>query len=251
MAEAKKQQKGPLSLWPPAFHGQGEKEMADVVVPVLNEREILPLFLKRIETLPLKLNLIFIDNGSTDGTVEFLRDRPGITLISHGKNLGYGRSLIDGLLCSTSERVIIIDADCEYPPEAIPLLHDRLATASVVYGSRFLSGGPEDMSPSRKWGNKILTIFFNLLYHQGLTDLYTGMKALRREAFQDLSFTRSGFEHVVELAACLALRGHHIVEIPIAYTPRRTGRSQMRHLKEVLKALRVMISFRLVNHGGA
>jgi dolichol-phosphate mannosyltransferase len=224
--------------------------MADVVVPVLNEREILPLFFDRIEALPLTLNLIFIDNGSTDGTVEFLRARPGITFISHGKNLGYGRSLIDGLLYSTSEKVIIIDADCEYPPEAIPFLLDRLAAASVVYGSRFLSGGPVDMSLSRKWGNKILTIFFNLLYRQDLTDLYTGMKALRREAFQDLSFTRSGFEHVVELAACLALRGHRIVEIPIAYTPRQTGRSQMRHLKEVLKALMVMISYRLHNHGG-
>ncbi|MGA3085031.1 MAG: glycosyltransferase family 2 protein [Thermodesulfobacteriota bacterium] len=224
--------------------------MADVVVPVFNEREILPLFLNRIEALPLTLNLIFIDNGSTDGTVEFLRARPGITLISHGENLGYGRSLIDGLLCSTSEKVIIIDADCEYPPEAIPLLLDRLATASVVYGSRFLSGGPVNMSHSRKWGNNILTIFFNLLYRQGLTDLYTGMKALRRETFQGLSFTKSGFEHVVELAACLALRGHRIVEIPIAYTPRQTGLSEMRHLKEGLKALRVMISYRLNNHGG-
>ena len=224
--------------------------MADLVVPVFNEREILPLFLNRIEALPLTLNLIFIDNGSTDGTVEFLRARPGITFISHDKNLGYGRSLIDGLLLSTSEKVIIIDADCEYPPEAIPLLLDRLATASVVYGSRFLSRWPVDMSHSRKWGNNILTIFFNLLYRQGLTDLYTGMKALRREAFQGLSFTRSGFEHVVELAACLALRGHRIVEIPIAYTPRQTGRSEMRHLKEGLKALMVMISYRLHNHGG-
>lgn len=234
----------------PALKNIGEKETADVVVPVLNERETLPLFLDRIEAMPLALNLIFIDNGSTDGTMEFLRARPGITFISHGKNLGYGRSLIDGLLCSTSEKVIIIDADCEYPPEAIPLLLDRLATASVVYGSRFLSGGPVDMSPSRKWGNKILTIFFNLLYRQGLTDLYTGMKALRRETFQGLSFTRSGFEHVVELAAGLALQGHHIVEIPIPYTARQTGRSEMRHLKEGIKALMVMISYRLNNHGG-
>jgi hypothetical protein len=76
------------------------------------------------------------------------------------------------------------------------------------------------------------------------------MKALRRETFQGLSFTKSGFEHVVELAACLALRGHRIVEIPIAYTPRQTGLSEMRHLKEGLKALRVMISYRLNNHGG-
>jgi dolichol-phosphate mannosyltransferase len=249
MGEVKTQQRRQASSGLPVFQNQGEEKIADVVVPVFNELKALPLFLNRIEALPLTLNLIFIDNGSTDGTVEFLRARPGITFISHGKNLGYGRSLIDGLFCSTSEKVIIIDADCEYPPEAIPLLLKSLASASVVYGSRFLSGGAVDMSPSRKWGNKILTILFNLLYHQSLTDLYTGMKALRREAFQNLTFTKSGFEHVVELAAGLALGGHRIVEIPIAYTPRQTGRSQMRHLKEGLKALKVMISHRVHNHG--
>lgn len=226
-----------------------ERDVVDVVVPVLNERGILPLFLDRIEALALPLNLICIDNGSDDGTVELLKSRPGITLISHGQNLGYGRSLIDGLLCSTSERVIIIDADCEYPPEAIPLLLNGLTTAPVVYGSRFPSKGRADMSFSRKWGNKTLTLLFNLLYHQSLTDLYTGMKALRREAFQGLRLTRSGFEHVVELAAGLSLRGHRIAEMPIAYTPRQTGRSEMKHLREGLKALAVMILYRLNNHG--
>lgn len=250
MDSTEKQESRPPSSSSPAFQNRREEETADVVVPVFNEREILPHFLDRIKSLPLNLHLIFVDNGSTDGTLEYLKARTDITLISHGRNLGYGRSLIDGLHCSTSEKVIIIDADCEYPPEAIPLLLDRLASASVVYGSRFLSGGPVDMSFTRKWGNKILTAFFNLWYHQDLTDLYTGMKGLRREAFQDLSFSRFGFEHVVELATGLALRGRRIVEIPIAYAPRQTGRSQMRHVKEVLKALGVLISYRMHNHGG-
>jgi dolichol-phosphate mannosyltransferase len=227
----------------------GGNETIDVVVPVLNEVEMLPFFLGRIETLGLPLKLIFIDNGSTDGTIEFLKSKPGIILIGHGQNLGYGQSLIDGLLRSTSEKVVIIDADCEYPPEAIPSLLDSLKTFPIVYASRFLSGGRVDMSRSRKWGNKSLTILFNLLYHQNLTDLYTGMKALRREAVQGFPFKRSGFEHVVELAACLANRGYRIAEIPVSYTPRQTGRSKMWHLTETLKALALMIYYRLANHG--
>jgi glycosyltransferase involved in cell wall biosynthesis len=227
----------------------GGNETVDVVVPVLNEVDMLPFFLGRIETLGLPLKLIFVDNGSTDGTIEFLKSKPGIILIGHGQNLGYGQSLIDGLLHSTSEKVVIIDADCEYPPEAIPILLDSLKAFPIVYASRFLSGGQVDMSHSRKWGNKGLTILFNLLYHQNLTDLYTGMKALRREAFQGFSFKRSGFEHVIELAACFANRGYRIAEIPVPYTPRQTGRSKMRHLTETLKALALMIYYRLVNYG--
>ena len=97
-------------------------EGVDVVVPVLNEREMLPRFLDRVDSLGLPLHLIFVDNGSVDGTLECLTTRPEITVIAHGRNLGYGRSLADGLSASKADRVIIIDADGEYPPEAIPLL---------------------------------------------------------------------------------------------------------------------------------
>ena len=215
----------------------------DVVVPVLNEVEMLPVFLDRLGALGLPLNPIFVDNGSADGTVELLRGRPGITLIEHGRNLGYGRSLADGLRASRAERVVVIDADCEYPPEAIPALLARLEHAPAVYASRFLSGEPLDMSSLRQSGNRLLSAIFNLLFGQGLTDLYTGMKALSHESFAGMPFIRSGFEHVVELAAGLALRGHRIDEAAVAYTARKTGRSKMRHLPELLKALGVMLEW--------
>lgn len=217
----------------------------DVVVPVLNEVEMLPAFLARAAALDARLNLIFVDNGSTDGTLDLLRATPGIKLIEHGRNLGYGRSLADGLLAAQAERVVIIDADCEYPPEAIPALLQALETAPAVYASRFLGGGRVDMSALRRSGNRFLSAVFNALYGQGLTDLYTGMKALRRGAYAGMPFARPGFEHVVELAAGLALRGHRIAEVAVAYTPRSTGRSKMRHLPELLKALGVMLKMRL------
>ena len=220
-------------------------EGVDVVVPVLNEREMLPRFLDRVDSLGLPLHLIFVDNGSVDGTLEFLAARPEITVIAHGQNLGYGRSLADGLSASQADRVIIIDADGEYPPEAIPLLLKGLEKASVVYASRFLAGGKIDMSHTRAWGNRCLTGLFNLLYGQRLTDLYSGMKALRRPAFQGLSFKRSGFDQVVELAAKVSRREIQIAEVPVAYTPRHTGRSKMKHVPELLKAVYCLMAFRM------
>jgi glycosyltransferase involved in cell wall biosynthesis len=225
-----------------------QKPDLDVVVPVLNEVEMLPRFLERVAALNLPLRLICVDNGSSDGTLELLRARPEITLIEHGRNLGYGRSLADGLQASRASRVVIIDADCEYPPEAIPELLAGLERAPVVYASRFLGGRTLDMSPLRQAGNRLLTAIFNLLYGQRLTDLYTGMKALRREAFLGLPFCYGGFEHVVELAAGLARRGLTLAEAPVTYTPRQTGRSKMRHLPEVLKALWVLFKLRVGGH---
>lgn len=221
---------------------------ADVIVPVLNEAEMLPGFLERIDALGLPLNLIFVDNGSTDGTLELLRSRPDITLIAHGGNLGYGRSLIDGMRASRAPIAIVIDADCEYPPEGIPRLLEALAVHPVVYASRFLRGGLIDMSWLRYRGNRLLTVFYNILYGQRLTDLYTGMKGMRHEAIAGLPFDRSGFEHVAELAARLSRRGIHIAEIAIDYQPRRTGRSKMRHIPELMKAIYVLAAYRAGRH---
>jgi len=218
---------------------------ADVVVPVLNEREMLPEFLQRVDALGIPLHLIFVDNGSTDGTLEFLSARPGVTVIVHGENLGYGRSLIDGMRASTADRLIIIDADCEYPPEAIPNLLSELNQHPVVYASRFRNVQEIDMSRLRSSGNRILTSFYNILYRQQLSDLYTGMKGMRREAIEAMQFTRSGFEHVAELAVRLSRRGYTIAEIPVIYRPRQTGRSKMRHFSELMKALYVLIYYRV------
>lgn len=220
----------------------------DVVVPVLNEREMLPRFLERVRALALPINLIFVDNGSTDGTLEYLKAQPDLRLIEHGRNLGYGRSLADGLLASTSAQVIILDADCEYPPEAIPDLLAALKPSAMVYASRFLNAKHVDMAPFRYWGNRGLTGFFNLLYGQHLTDLYTGMKALRRTAFEGITFTRNGFEHVMELSAKVARRGVKIGEVPVAYAPRQTGRSKMRHIPEFLKAVFCLLLYRVGRH---
>ncbi|MGB5987476.1 MAG: glycosyltransferase family 2 protein [Desulfobacterales bacterium] len=217
----------------------------DVVVPVYNEARILPTFYERISRIELPLNLIFVDNASRDGSVAFIESLAEVTLIRHRSNEGYGASLLDGIRRATAEAIVIIDADCEFPPEAIPQLIDALEDHPVVYGSRFMGGAAPAMPLLRRVGNGAISGLFNLLFRQNLTDLYTGFKALRRAALKDLSLTRKGFEHVLELGVRLAQAGVTIHEVPIVYEPRHTGRSKMNHVAETAKFISLLLKYRI------
>lgn len=212
----------------------GTMEVA-VVVPVLNERDSIADFYSRVERIGYASALIFVDNASSDGTAELLGNLPGVQLIRHRQNLGYGASIRDGLGATKSAKVVIIDADLEYPPEAIPELVAALDQHAVVYGSRFLSPCPPEMPILRRLGNRVVSRVFSLLFHQNTTDFYTGVKALRREAVDRLSLCQNGVEHVVEMGVQLARAGFRIHEIPVAYKLRSRGVSKMRHLPETLK----------------
>lgn len=214
----------------------------DIVVPVLNEAAVVDAFCDRVEALGLGAALLFVDNGSTDGTLERL-ERRGVRLIRHATNLGYGASIRDGIAGSDAERIVIIDADLEYPPESIPQLLEALEHSPAVYGSRFLDRGAPAMPWLRRIGNRCVTGLYNLLFRQRATDLYTGMKALRRGAFSLASLERTGFEHVVELAVLIAHSGSRIRDVPIAYAPRERGASKMRHLPETLKFLYLVLRY--------
>lgn len=220
----------------------------EIVVPVLDERETIAEFHARVERIGFASGLIFIDNASGDGTAEIIERLPGARLIRHDGNLGYGASIRDGLAASRAAKVVIIDADLEYPPEAIPELAAALDRHAVVYGSRFSSGPPHGMPFLRRVGNRVVTRVFNLLFRQSTTDLYTGAKALRREAIDGLRLTRNGFEHVVEMSAQLAAAGFRIHDLSVVYTPRSRGVSKMRHLPELLKCVWLIARHRMGLH---
>ena len=221
-------------------------EQIDVIVPVFNEEKGLPEFINRLAALPLQIHPIFIDNASTDNSMELLNQVEGATIIRHTSNEGYGASLRDGIRAATAERIVIIDADCEYPPEAIPEMVQQLDSEQVVYASRFLLPDKQTPMPFLKaWGNKCISGLFNLLFHQKTTDLYTGSKAFRRSAVTELTMERNGFEHVLEFAARLAKRGITIGEIHVVFEPRRTGSSKMMHLAETTKYLYYLLYYYL------
>jgi glycosyltransferase involved in cell wall biosynthesis len=216
----------------------------DIVVPVLNEEASIDEFHTRMAALGYADALLFVDNASTDGTVARI-ERHGARLLRHERNEGYGASIRDGIAASDGELVVVIDADLEYPPEAVPAIVAALAEHPVVYASRFLSPEPPDMPVVRRVGNRAASSLFNLLFRQHTTDIQTGMKGLRRAALPLGTLQRAGFEHTVELGAMITRAGHRIHEVPVEYRPRQRGRSKMRHVPEVAKLFAWLVRYRL------
>jgi len=207
----------------------------DLIVPVFNEIETLPKFFARLQKLALSANIVFVDNGSTDGSRELLKAYPGGQVIEHKHNEGYGASILDGIRAGKHNKIVIIDVDCEYPPECIPDLVKALDVHDVVYASRFLAGGSAVMPWLKARGNQMISQSFNRLFGQQVTDLYTGCKALRRGCLDQITLKQTGFEHVLELSAKLAARHYRIHEIPVIFSPRQAGQSKMRHGIETAK----------------
>lgn len=218
--------------------------MLDIVIPVLNEESRIEELLRRLKKACPEARRIFVDNASTDRTVEILT-LANEEVIRHEANLGYGRSLRDGIAAGTGEIVASIDADLEYPPECLPQLVAALQHHPIVYGSRLEKEEPT-FQGFRAIGNRGLTMLFNGLYDQNLTDLYTGVKVFRRSVLEGVTFQRDGFVFVLEFASKLARRGHSFGTVAISYEVRQTGRSKMRHVSETAKALFFLFYYRLI-----
>lgn len=222
-------------------------EKTDIVVPIYNEEETVPELLRRLREACPGARLIFVDNASTDATCDLLMEGRITDLVRHEKNLGYGRSLLDGMRHGRGESVIVIDADLEYFPEDVPALVERLGTADAVIGSRFLAG--DEAPPAMQWyrslGNGLVTTLFNVLFRHDLTDLYTGIRGFRRGALPLDELESGGFEFVLEISARLAHAGVRIAEVPARYLPRRTGSSKMKHLPEFVRFARRLVGLRL------
>ena len=214
----------------------------DIIVPVHDEEDSIDEFVERVRRLGYADALLFVDNASGDGTVERIRGH-GARLLRHTRNEGYGASLRHGIAATQGELIVIIDADLEYPPETIPAVLHALRDHPVVYASRFLGTRPPAMPAFRRAGNAVATHLFNLLYRQHATDLYTGMKGMRRDALPLDLLRRDGFEHGVELAALITLAGHRIHDVPVEYRPRQRGRSKMRHVPETAKLLAYLLRY--------
>lgn len=218
-------------------------EAIDIIVPVYNEEEGLEAFYQRMKSVPVTANLIFIDNASTDRTVDILKSFDDVSIILHDKNEGYGGSINDGIRNSQANIILVIDADCEYPPEAIPDILRKLESESVVYASRFLNRQNDNMPLIKRKGNQLISFLFNVLFRQKVTDLYTGCKAFRRDTVDGFAMERSGFESVLEMAVHFANSGFTIAEVPVKFESRKTGKSQMKHVSEVVKFLYLLIAY--------
>jgi glycosyltransferase involved in cell wall biosynthesis len=193
-----------------------------VIIPVYNEAETLARMLERVLAVPLELELLVVDDGSTDATPRILSassGRPGIRLFRHPRNLGKGAAIRTALPYATGEAILIQDADLEYDPQDYPaLLAPFIAgLAPVIYGRRC---GPRHSLWRYRLGGRLLSLLADLLYRQRLTDIHCGTKLFDAALLKSLPLRCVGFEFCPEVTARIGKRGIRIHEVPIRYAPR-------------------------------
>ena len=197
-----------------------------VIIPVYNERRWLPELLARVLAVDVDKQVVVVDDGSTDGTAEWLeawrRGQPDwVAVIRHPSNRGKAAAVRTGLARATGACVIIQDGDLEYDPNDYRRLLRPFAEGAcqVVYGSRFRGSRPR-MFFLQRLANVLLTGLTNRLYGASLTDMETCYKLIAREVIAGLGIESNGFDIEPELTAKVLRKGLAIAEVPISYSPR-------------------------------
>jgi len=220
-----------------------------VVMPVFNERNTIDEIIPRVLAIPLPVELIVIDDCSTDGTrarLHELQQQHGFTLLLQARNQGKGAALRRGFAAATGNIVAVQDADLEYSPEELPLLAELIieGRADVVYGSRFL-GRHRVFLFTHYVGNRVLTTITNVLYNTMLTDMETCYKVMRREVLDGLDLQSDGFGIEPEITAKIFKRGYRVYEVPITYDGRGYDEGKKITWQDGLVALWVLLRNRL------
>jgi dolichol-phosphate mannosyltransferase len=200
--------------------------LLSVLMPLYNEQETVAEIVEKVLALPLDLELILIDNASTDNTGQIIAkfsNRENVRIIKREKNIGKGDAVVAGLELATGKYTVIQDGDLEYDPNDIVKMVNTAEgkKALAIFGSRILNQGSGISYYRYLWGGKLLTIVANILYFNGITDESTCYKMVRTDLMKSLKLECERFEFCPELVAKLGRNGIKIIEIPIAYYPRK------------------------------
>ncbi len=220
-----------------------------IIIPVYNEKATILEVVESVLRLPLNMEVIIVDDGSSDGT----RDRlsaiaglEGVQVILHEANMGKGAALRTGLAAAAGDFVVIQDADLEYNSSEIVALLLPLAngTADAVYGSRFVAGRPRNCSKIQYWGNRLLTGLSNQTLGLRLTDMETCYKAFSRWTVDSLQLKENRFGFEPEVTARLANMGARIKEMPVSYRPRTWRQGKKIGIFDLLSAIRCIFRYK-------
>ncbi|MBI4885569.1 MAG: glycosyltransferase family 2 protein [Acidobacteria bacterium] len=230
------------------IQGVLQDPLLSVVMPAFNEAGTIDEMVRRVLRVPLRTQLIVVDDGSTDGTRERLQELQrelGFTLLLQASNQGKGAALRRGFEAVRGDLVVIQDADLEYSPEEFPMLIEliREGRADVVYGSRFL-GRHRVFLFSHYLGNRLLTLLTNILYNTMLTDMETCYKVMRAEVLRSMTLRSSGFGIEPELTAKIFKRGYRVYEVPITYDGRGYDEGKKIGWRDGVVALWVLLRYR-------
>jgi glycosyltransferase involved in cell wall biosynthesis len=226
------------------------KMKISVVIPVYNEVQTIKEVVARVQEVELEKEIIIVDDYSTDGTRERLREinhaYENVKVLYHDHNQGKGASLRTGFQAITGDIVIIQDADLEYDPRDYPLLLGPIVDgrADVVYGSRFLGGPHRVLFFWHYVGNKLLTLLSNMLTNLNLTDMETCYKVFKSEILAEIKLRSNRFGFEPEFTAKIAKKSFRIYETPISYSGRTYAEGKKIGWKDGIKAIFAILWFR-------
>jgi glycosyltransferase involved in cell wall biosynthesis len=223
-----------------------------VVIPVYNEVGNVREIIKRVQAQNLANEIVLVDDGSTDGTRDLLKELDGqdkLRVILHEHNQGKGAAVVTGMKASRGDILLIQDADLEYDPRDYPKLLQPLeeGIADVVYGSRFLGGARRVAMFWHMIANKMLTAMTNILYDTILTDMETGYKVFRREVVEGMNIRSRRFDFEPEFTAKILKRHYRIFEVPITFNPRDYSEGKKIKLKDAFAAVWTLLKYRFVD----
>ena len=222
--------------------------LLSVVMPCFNEQDTIEEIIRRVLAVKLRIELIVVDDVSTDGTIEILeRLQPelGFVLLRQPHNGGKGSALRRGFAAVTGDMMIVQDADLEYSPEEYPHLTTLITSgrADVVFGSRFL-GTHRVFLLTHYLGNLVITFFTNLLYNTMLTDMETCYKLMRIDVLRSMELKSNGFGIEPEITAKVFKRGYKVYEVPISYDGRGYEEGKKITWRDGIVALWVLLKYR-------
>jgi glycosyltransferase involved in cell wall biosynthesis len=222
-----------------------------VLMPVFNERATIERAVDDVLGAGItdSLELVIVDDGSTDGTRELLQERSWpehVRIVHHDTNLGKGSALRTGLEVARGTYSAVMDADLEYDPRDIALLLEPLRNgrAKVVYGTRAF----KSHSAFSFWyvvGNRAVTMAANVIYNSWISDMMTGHKAMSTELFRSLRLRERGFAIEAEITARLLKQGIRIYEVPIDYVARGREEGKKLTATDGLRVVRTLLRCRV------
>ena len=221
-----------------------------ILMPVYNEAKTVHTVIKRVldVSFPCEVEVVLVDDASTDGTAEILDQVHDERLIKlrHPVNRGKGAAIRTATAAATGDFIVPLDADLEYRPEELPKLLEPVLSgdADVVYGSRTF-GSHSAYSYWYVQGNKALTTFANILFNAYIADLETCFKLMPADLLRSLNITADGFGMEAEITGKLLARGVRPFEVPITYRARSRAAGKKITWRDGVEAMWILARIRL------
>lgn len=216
-----------------------------IIIPVFNEAKTVGEVIKRVESVNIDKEIIVVDDGSIDGSLDILNriaSEGRIKLIKHDKNSGKGTAIKTGLKTATGDIVIIQDADLETDPQD----YYELVKPIVEGKTRVVFGFRTNKSPTNIywWGGKLVSFFTRILYGGSVKDVNNGYKVMTRNLWQSLNLQSNRFQICEEITAKLLKRKEKIIQVPTKYFPRTKKEGKKLGFKDGLVSIWTLLKFR-------